>query len=120
MTTHSKKSPFLLLLRQPPGGAPPREELQKIMAQFQTWMDRLKAKHEVISTHGLEPTRGKVLREPQGLNDTDGPYIEGYEVIGGYVLLMADSFEDAVAAGRSCPGLNYRMSVEVRAVMSRE
>jgi hypothetical protein len=120
MPTRSKKSQFLLLLRQPPGGAPPPAELKKIMAQFQTWMDGLRARHEVLSTNGLVPTTGKVLRDSQGLSETDGPYIEGYEVIGGYVLLAADSFEEAVAAGRSCPGLNNHMSVEVRSVSSSE
>jgi hypothetical protein len=119
MTTRPK-SHYLLLLRQPPGGAPAPAEMQKIMAQFQAWMDDLRAKHEVLGTNGLAPTTGKVLRDPNGLSITDGPYIEANEVIGGYVLLAADSFEAAVAAGRSCPGLNYRMSVEVRPVLSRE
>jgi hypothetical protein len=120
MTTRSTKSQFLILLRQPAGGTPSPAELQKIMAQFQTWMDGLRAKHEVLSTNGLAPTTGKVLRDPNGLNDTDGPYIETNEVIGGYVLLAANSLEEAVAAGRACPGLNYRMTVEVRPVLLRE
>lgn len=119
MTTPTKKSQYLLLLRQPPGGAPPPAELQKIMAQFQTWMNGLKSRHEVLSTNGLVPTTGKVLRDSKGLVDTDGPYVEANEVIGGYVLLATDSFEEAVAAGRGCPGLNHHMTVEVRPVMAR-
>src|SRR5947207_1700282 len=113
MTTRSKKSQFLLLLRQPAGGPPSPAEMQKIMAQFQAWMDDLRARYEVLGTNGLAPTTGKVLRDPNGLSYIDGPYIEANEVVGGYVLLAADSFEAAVAAGRSCPGLNYSMSVEV-------
>ena len=66
------------------------------------------------------PTTGKILRDPNGLSDTDGPYIEANEVIGGYVLLAANSLEEAVAAGRSCPGLTYHMTVEVRPVLTRE
>ena len=87
------------------------------MAQFQTWMDGLRAQYEVLGTNGLAPTKGKVLRGPEGVSATDGPYIEANEVVGGYVLLAADSLEAAVAAGRACPGLKYRMSVEVRPVM---
>ena len=120
MTTPSKKSQYLILLRQPPGGAPPPAELQKIMAQFKAWMDGIRAKHEVLSSNGLIPKKGKVLRGPQGLSETDGPYVEANEVMGGYVLLIADSFEEAVAAGRDCPGLGYHMTVEVRQVMPRE
>jgi hypothetical protein len=114
------KSQYLLLLRQPPGGAPAPAELQKIMVQFQAWMNELRARHEVLGYNGLVPTTGKVLRDPNSLSDTDGPYVEANEVIGGYVLLAADSLEAAVAAGRACPGLNYRMSVEVRPVLPRE
>lgn len=119
MTTPARNAQFLILLRQPPGPPPPPEELRKIMTQFQTWMEGLRAKHEVLGTNGLVPTAGKVLRGPNGLTETDGPYAEAKEVIGGYVLLAAGSFEEAVAAGRACPGLNYAMSVEVRPVMPR-
>ena len=90
------------------------------MAQFQAWMAGLRAKHEVLSSNGLVPTTGKVLRDPNGLSDTDGPYIESKEVVGGYVLLAANNFEEAVAAGRACPGLTNHMTIEVRKVMSRE
>lgn len=89
------------------------------MMQFQTWMNDLRSRHEVISSNGLIPTTGKVLRGPNGLSATDGPYVEANEVMGGYVLLAADSFEDAVAAGRACPGLGYNMTVEIRTVMPR-
>jgi hypothetical protein len=114
----STKSPFLLILRQPPGGAPPPAELQKIMTKFQAWMESVEAKHEVLGTHGLAPTAGTVVRGPN-LIETDGPYVEAKEVIGGYVLLTAASLAEATAAARGCPGLAYGMSVEVRPVLNR-
>ena len=117
MSTPAKKSQYLFLLRQPPGSPPPAAELQKIMVQFEAWMDGLKAKYEVVSKNGLAPATGKVLRNPNGLSDTDGPYVEANEVIGGYVLLAAPSFEDATAAARGCPGLAYGMSIEVRPII---
>lgn len=119
MPTSAKKSQFLILLRQPPGGAPQPEELKKIMAQFQIWMDDIRARHLVLSSNGLVPTTGRVLRGPNGLTEIDGPYAETKEIMGGYVLLEADTFDEAVAAGRACPGLNYGMTVEVRTVMAR-
>lgn len=88
------------------------------MARFHTWMDSLKAKYEVLSTNGLANT-GKVLRGPKGSIVTDGPYAETNEVVGGYVLITADSFDDAVEAARACPGLDYQMAVEVRPVIQR-
>jgi hypothetical protein len=118
MTTEAKKSQFLLLLRQPPGGTPPPEELQKIMARFAVWMKAMSAKGMVVGTNGLEIT-GKVLRGPRGASITDGPYPEAKEVVGGYVLITADSLNDAIEAARDCPGLDYHMVVEVRPVRAR-
>jgi len=118
MTTPSKKPQFLLLLRHPPGGTPPPDELKKIMARFAEWMKAMSAKGMVEGTNGLEGT-GKVLRGPRGLSATDGPYPEAKEVVGGYVLITANNLDDAVAAARDCPGLDYHMVVEVRPVRAR-
>jgi hypothetical protein len=118
MNTAPSTSPFLIILHQPAGAPPPPAELKKIMARFQTWMDGLRARHTVLSSNGLGPT-GVVMRGPGGLSMTDGPYPEGKEVVGGYVLLETETMEQAVAAGRGCPGLDYNMAVEVRPVMAR-
>ena len=111
-------SPFLLLLRQPAGGTPQPKELQAIMAQFQAWMDGIRSRHEVLSSNGLVPTAGTLVRGPN-LTETDGPYVESKEVVGGYVLLMANDLKEATAAARACPGLAYGMWLEVRPVMAR-
>lgn len=118
MNTSTEKPQFLLLLRQPPGGTPAPEELKKIMAQFHLWMESLRAKHQVLGTNGLAPT-GKVLRGAPDLAVTDGPYPEAKEIVGGYVLIAADNLDAAVAAAAECPGLAYRMAVEVRPILSR-
>jgi hypothetical protein len=112
----SQKSSFLLLLRQPAGGPPEPAKLQEIMKQFAAWMESVKARHEVLGTNGLAPTEGKVVRGPS-LVETDGPYIESKEVIGGYVLITANSLDEATAAARACPGLAYGMAIEVRPVI---
>lgn len=88
------------------------------MARFAAWMSGLNAKGMVEGTNGLETT-GKVLRGPRGVSATDGPYPEAKEIVGGYVLINAGSFEAAVEAARDCPGLDYHMAVEVRPVRVR-
>jgi hypothetical protein len=114
----SSSTQYLLLLHQPnTGPGPTPAELEKIMAHFGTWMEGLYAKGIVAGTNGLEPA-GKVLREPGGAVITDGPYAEATEIVGGYVLINAKSMDAAVAIARGCPGLNYRLAVEVRPVRS--
>jgi len=116
MTTQSNKSQFLLLLRQPHAGPHPTpEEMQQIMGRFMEWMQGMSAKGIVAGTNGLEDT-GKVLRGSRGASVTDGPFAESKEVVGGYVLISADSLSHAVEIARDCPGLDYRMAVEVRPV----
>jgi hypothetical protein len=110
---------YLLLLHQPnTGPGPTPAELEKIMGHFKTWMDGLYAKGIAAGTNGLEPV-GKVLREPGGAVITDGPYAESKEIVGGYILINATSLDEAVAIARGCPGLNYRLAVEVRPVVNR-
>jgi hypothetical protein len=111
----------LILLEYPSGGTqPPPAELAAIMARFQVWMDGLQQQGRVVATNGLENT-GKVLRGPIGETViTDGPFAEGKEVVGGYVLLSPSTLDEAVAAARECPGLDSRMIVEVRPVVPKE
>ena len=116
MPAPSADAQFLLLLRQPYEGPPPApEELREIMGHFGRWMDGLRAKGAVVGTNGLE-FGGKVLRGRRGVTMSDGPFAETKEIVGGYVLIKADTLAQAVEFARDCPGLDYRMSVEVRPV----
>jgi hypothetical protein len=117
MTSITEKPKFLLLLHQPGGGTPAPDELQKIMVRFGEWMQGMSARGAVLGTNGLEIT-GKVLRGKRGASFTDGPYAEGKEIVGGYVLIAADNEAAAVEMARDCPGLDYGMAVEVRPVRS--
>ena len=119
MVTPTDLPQFLLLLHQPnTGPAPTAEEMQRIMSRFADWMERLKSKGMVVGTNGLQAT-GTVLRGSRGVIVSDGSFAESKEIIGGYVLIAADSFEHALAAARDCPGLDYRMAVEVRPVIAK-
>src|SRR5579859_4023484 len=120
MNTPSGQSQFMLLLHQPHGGGPgpTPEELQHIMGRFNEWMSGLRAKGLVIGTNGLD-TAGAVLRGPRGASMTDGPYSETKEIVGGYLMISADSLSHAIELARDCPGLDYRMTVEVRPIKVR-
>lgn len=86
------------------------------MAQFTEWMKGLYAQGIVVANQGLDTT-GKVVRGPRDAAVvSDGPYAEGKEIVGGYVLIKVDNQEQALAAARGCPGLDYKMYVEVRQI----
>ncbi len=51
---------------------------------------------------------------------TDGPYAEVKEMVGGYLIVKANTLDEAVEIAKSCPNLIYGGNVEVRSVMSIE
>lgn len=124
LSMNEKKSDnpqFLLLMRQPydgTGARPDPEQMQQIMTQFMNWLDGIRAHHEVLSTNGLED-RCQIVRGLRGEILSDGPYLEAKEIIGGYVLITADNYDQALAIARECPGLAWGMGVEVRPVIRR-
>ncbi len=116
MTTKSTKSQFLLLFHHSIEGPDPTPaEMEQIMGRWMAWMKGMGAKGQMAGTNRLQET-GKVLRGPRGASVTDGPYVESKEVVGGYILINADSYAEAVAIARGCPGLDGEIAVEVREV----
>ena len=56
-------------------------------------------------------------RDPDGqVRVTDGPYSESKEVLGGYYIIEAASYDNAVEHAQSCPHLEYGGTIEVRQI----
>jgi hypothetical protein len=51
---------------------------------------------------------------------TDGPFVEAKEMVGGYLIVKANSLDEAVEMAKTCPNLVYGGNVEVRSVMPIE
>ncbi len=60
---------------------------------------------------GLLPT-GKIVK-PTGVV-TDGPFIEGKDIVGGYSIVQADTYDQAVEYAKSCPIMMVGGTIEVR------
>jgi hypothetical protein len=48
---------------------------------------------------------------------TDGPYTEGKEVVGGYFIVNANNYDEAIAVCTDYPDYVYGGSIQVRQVM---
>jgi hypothetical protein len=94
--------------------APSTEQMQAVLQQWQTWIKEIAANGKYSGTNRLL-SEGKSLKP--GNSITDGPYAEGKEIVGGYLIVKADSIDEAVELAKSCPNLIYGGSVEVRSVM---
>ena len=90
-----------------------REELEKYVAQSNAWLERLLTAGKVKGGQALARS-GAIVSGKNGRNITDGPFVESKEVVGGYLLLNVETFEEAVAIAKTCPHLPFGGRVEVR------
>ena len=90
------------------------QELQESIKQWQDWMGGIAAQGKFKSTNQLG-SQGKSLHADQLI--TDGPYAEVKEIIGGYVIVQAESLDDAMQLAKGCPVLAMGGKVEVREIM---
>ncbi len=95
------------------------EEMQAEMALWQKWMDGLAQHGKLVGGQPLFP-HGKVLKG-KAKKLTDGPFVEGKDIVGGYMLIKANDYEDAVQLSKGCPTLNSdEGSVEIREIFPVE
>jgi hypothetical protein len=94
------------------------EEIQTVMNQWNSWFDQLIQQGKIKSAHPLEH-EGKIVAGKKGWSVADGPFAESKEAIGGYFLLQAEDFDEALGIAKRCPALEYGMTVEVRPVAAK-
>ena len=93
---------------------PSPEQIQASIKQWQDWIGGIAAQGKFVSTNQLG-FEGKVVKP--GNVVTDGPYMEVKEIIGGYVIVKAQSVEEAAQLAGACPILSMGGSVEVRDIV---
>lgn len=94
------------------------EKWKAHMQKWAAWMGDLSKQGRLVSAQPFETTSGRQVR-PGNRPATDGPYVEGKDmIVGGYLLCRAESYDEAVAIARGCPALDDFESslVEVRVV----
>jgi hypothetical protein len=90
------------------------EVMQKRMAAYQPWMEKMIQAGRHKAGAPLEPGTGRLLKDKKTVA-TDGPFLESKEVIGGFVIVLAKDFDEAVAFAKECPLLDH-CQLEVRKV----
>ena len=101
-------SKFLLLLNENPAANPDwsPQEMQAIIDRYRAWRESLGGR--VLDGQKLKDEGGKVLRRAEAeVRILDGPYTEAKEVLGGFFLVEAESYTEAVELSRSCPHLEH-------------
>lgn len=109
---------FLLLPRDPVGGwddvSP--AEMQRIVEKYVAWSAKLGEAGRLKGGEKLAFEGGKVLRRNgESVAVTDGPFVEAKEVVGGFWIIEATDYDDALEVVTDCPHLEYG-SLEVRRI----
>ncbi len=109
---------FALLFRQPSyehSHLSPTE-LEAIARRWQEWVGGIAAQGKLVSRGPRLATEGKVVKA--GGLVTDGPFVEVKERLGSFLIVKADSLNEATALAHGCPALDAQGSVEVRAILA--
>ena len=91
---------------------PSPEEMQAELQKWNQWIGGLAAQGKLGNTDALMPV-GRVVTGRQNVV-TDGPFIEGKEIVGGYAVVSADTIDEAIVLANGCPIYDVDGSVEVR------
>lgn len=95
------------------------EQLQTWMKQTMDWIGGIAAQNKFVSGTGLPFAGAKVV----GHNNivTNGPFGDIKETIGGFIIVKADSVDEAVEFAKGSPVLvGEGNSVEVRMIAKRD
>ena len=110
---------FMLIFQgEMAGTAPSPEQMQENMGKWFAWIDSLAKSGKYVSGEPLQPG-GKVIKGNHK-NVTDGPFTEGKEIIGGYFIVNAEDYNEAVALCDGYPDYETGGTVIVRQVQKMD
>lgn len=94
------------------------EKMQANMAKWMAWIDKLRAKDQYVAGEPLLP--GGKLITGKKKTVTDGPFTEGKEVVGGFFVIKAKDFDEAIRLCDDYPDYENGGTIQVRQIMKIE
>ncbi len=109
---------YLLTIWQPDGPPPEDLDLDAVMADVDALVEEAKAAGAWVFNGGLHPAdTATVLRaDGEEMLVTDGPYLEGKEHVGGFLVIDAPDLDAALEWGRKTARV-IGLPIEVRPFM---
>ena len=105
---------YLFLFRGGEMDLPPADG-QAHMQRWMEWMGDLGKQGKFVGAQPLNKNGKQVTGSKKMV--TDGPFMEGKEMVGSYLICKANSLEEAVEISKGCPILEYESGiVEVREI----
>ena len=93
-----------------------QEEKETHMVLWQKWMGSLSEEGRLVDGLPLA-LDGKVVNKGEVI--TNGPFAEGAELVGGYLIVSAKDLNEATNISKGCPIFEYKGStIEIREILS--
>jgi len=112
---------MMLIADREDGMARSTEEEKAIYGRIGAWWNEHETAGRIIEGHELQPssTATTVRIGPDGgTTVTDGPFVEGKEMVGGYGILEVPDLDAALALASSWPG--GATTLEIRPIVERD
>jgi hypothetical protein len=91
------------------------ERFQAHMQKWMQWMGDLNQQGKFNGAQPLNETGRQVTSSKKIVSD--GPFMEGKEMVGGYLICKAGTYDEAVEIAKECPILEFEDgNVEVREI----
>jgi hypothetical protein len=77
------------------------DEMQSMMQHWQNWMGSIAAQNKLADSGNRLGSNGNTLQPGNVI--TNGPYAEIKEIITGYIIIRAESIDEAAEMAKGCP-----------------
>jgi hypothetical protein len=86
--------------------------MQEMYGAFTAWQTKFAS--NIVDMGGKLRPAGRVVTATQVM---DGPFAETKEVVAGFMVIAAESYEQAIEVARQCPGvMRPGTSIEIREI----
>ncbi len=89
-------------------------EFQSEIQEYTDWVDEMSKTGNYVSGEPLEPEGKYILKDTV---QSDGPFIESKEAIGGFIIIKAENINTATLLAKACPVFKYGGHIELRPIM---
>lgn len=110
---------FMLLFRRPGSDytSISPAEMEALTKKWNEWISGVIGQGKLVGDPVRLTLEGKVLK-PGGVI-TDGPFVETRELLGGIIIVKAESLEEATTLAHGCPAVERGGSVEIRPIFQQ-
>jgi hypothetical protein len=92
-------------------------EMMEIIKDYIAWVEKLSAEGIYQAGEKLIPAPGKTLTKTAGKIEVhDSPFTEMEEILGGFMIIKADNYDQAIEIAKTCPHMLHNDSLEIRQI----